>query len=188
MADRADFETSFSLLIGHEGGYTNIASDRGNWTSGVIGVGRLLGTKFGIAAHAYPHLDIPNLTLADAHDIYTVDYWNKAGCHDMPPRLAFVTFDCAVNNGVGRAVRFLQTITGGVNVDGVYGPRTKAALERHLRGDPTGTATANELHGRRIFFMAGISTWRTFGLGWSRRLAKVPMEAASNWPIKDVVA
>jgi hypothetical protein len=39
--------------IAHEGGYSNDPDDPGNWTGGKVGVGRLLGTKFGIAAKGY---------------------------------------------------------------------------------------------------------------------------------------
>ena len=44
------FILSFDRVIGHEGLFQNDRDDRGNWTSGKIGVGELKGTKFGIAA------------------------------------------------------------------------------------------------------------------------------------------
>ena len=55
------FDKAFDRLIGHEGEFTNDPKDRGNWTTGVIGRGQLKGTKFGISAMTYPHLDIINL-------------------------------------------------------------------------------------------------------------------------------
>lgn len=183
MPTSDDFERAFQLVVGHEGGFSTDPRDRGNWTTGRIGEGRLVGTKFGIAAHVYPTLDIPNLTLADAHAIYLRDYWRPVGAEGMPPRLGFVLFDSAVNNGVGRAVMFLQAAIGGLVVDGALGPRTRAALEQALGRDPGGTALASEIHARRIHFHAGLSTWHTFGMGWSRRLAAVPFEAADSWPI-----
>ena len=176
------FLRSFELLIGHEGGYSNERNDRGNWTSGQVGVGELKGTKYGIAAHAYPTLDVPNLTLAEAQAIYERDYWAKAGCPDLPPRLAFAVFDAAVNNGVRRAVRWLQAAVG-ASQDGAYGPATKAATAIAVARDPLDLDLAGEVHASRIHFMAGLNTWKDFGRGWSRRLAKVALQAGHHWPI-----
>lgn len=180
MAARSDFEIAFRLLIGHEGVFSNDPRDRGNWTSGVIGQGDLKGTKYGIAAHVYPTLDIKNLTLGDAHNIYFRDYWSRAGCPDAPPRLAFVLFDAAVNNGVGAAVRWLQQAVG-AGVDGAWGPLSRAALTRALQRHGE-THLIVEVHAHRLRMMAGLSTWGTFRGGWSRRLVKVPFEAAEYWP------
>ena len=180
LAGRVDFELAFELVIGAEGAYSNDPRDPGNWTL-PNSKGELKGTKWGISALAYPDLDIVNLTLADAYFIYMADYWEPAGCHLLPPRPAYILFDCAVNNGVGRAVRFLQTALS-VAADGIFGPQTVAAVERRLEADPNGNSLAREVHARRIHFMAGLATWSTFGLGWSRRLADVAYNAPLTWP------
>lgn len=155
------FEASFAILIGHEGGYVNNPADPGG------------ETKFGISKRAYQNVDIANLTEADAKAIYFRDYWSAAYCDLCPPALALIVFDCAVNNGVGRAIRCLQEGVG-VTADGVVGDQTKAALAKIT--DPS-TAIA-QAHGARILYMAGLSTWPTFGKGWSRRLAQLPYQAA----------
>ena len=179
MATRSDFELSFKLLIGHEGGFTDNRADRGNWTSGQIGVGELRGTKFGISAMSYPNLDIRNLTLQQAHDIYFRDFWTRSGGPDLPARTAFVVFDAAVNNGVSRAVRWLQEVVGSP-ADGIWGPNTRAASLRATERDETHVVV--EFHSSRMRFMIGLNTWPTFGGGWSRRLVRVPLEAANYWP------
>lgn len=46
------------ITLKYERGYSNDPNDRGNWTGHNVGVGILKGTKYGIAAHAYPRLDI----------------------------------------------------------------------------------------------------------------------------------
>ena len=57
------FLAAFNVTFAAEGETLDrTPSDRGNWTSGVIGVGTLVGSKFGISAATYPTLDIPNLT------------------------------------------------------------------------------------------------------------------------------
>ena len=155
------FVASFDEIIGVEGGYTNNPADPGG------------ETKWGISKRAYPSLDIPNLTQADAQAIYYPDYWVKASCELCPAALAFLVFDAAVNNGVGAAIKFLQE---GVNTtpDGIIGPATRAAIA--ALGDPS-DAIAN-MHGARILYMASLPTWSTFGKGWARRLARMPYRAA----------
>src|SRR5215472_10292700 len=165
MTTHEDFLRAFELLIGHEGGFTQDPRDPGNWTGGKTGQGQLKGTKYGISAASYPALDIKNLRLEEAQAIYERDYWQAAGCPDLPPRLAFAVFDSAVNNGLGRAVRFLQMAVG-VGSDGAYGPATKAAVKRAVAKDPDDLDLAQEVHAQRIYFMARDPNWNTFGLGW----------------------
>jgi lysozyme family protein len=166
------FDQAFAIVVGHEAGFTDNRADSGNWTGGTVGKGELKGTKYGISAASYPQLDIRNLTLDAAKAIYRRDYWDAMSCDEWAPGLALIVFDAAVNNGVGLATRLLQTAVG-VPVDGIIGPVTRGAV---LAADAAATAT--ELHAQRIFFMAGLTAWRTFGLGWSRRLARLPAQAA----------
>ena len=167
------FTQSFEIVVGHEGGYTDNPQDRGNWTSGTIGQGELRGTKYGISAAAYPDVDIKSLTLDDSRTLYKRDYWDKIEGDSLDPGLALVVFDAAVNNGVGRAVRWLQEAVG-VTADGVIGEATRAAIRA---ADATEALVG--VHAARIHFMASLPTWATFGKGWSRRLAHLPHSAAS---------
>jgi Putative secretion activating protein len=123
-----NFDQAFAMVVGNEGGFTNNEADRGNWTSGIVGKGELKGTKFGISAAAYPRLDIANLTLEKAKEIYLLDYWNGCGCDLVPDAVNFVLFDMAVNSGVDAAVKSLQEVLR-VQVDGIFGDQTKAALK-----------------------------------------------------------
>jgi len=167
------FERAFTFVIDNEGGYTANSADPGNWTGGKCGAGECRGTNWGISAAAYPQLDIRALTEAKAGEIYRRDYWDRAGCRQLLPPLALLVFDAAVNNGVGRAVRWLQAVLG-VPQDGVIGPAMLAALEKRGRQD---TALCAEFQARRLVFMTGLPTWRTFGAGWARRLSTLPFQA-----------
>lgn len=181
MATLLDFNTAFLLTVGHEGGYSNNPNDPGNWTGGDVGVGELKGTNYGISAASYPDADIENLTLMDAKIIYETDYWAPSGCPEMQPRLAMVMFDASVNNGVGRAVGWLQGAIG-ATPDGIFGDQTSRALMEATAEDPNDFDLAAEVHAQRIFFMAQLTTWDDFGLGWSRRLARVPLQTSLYWP------
>jgi lysozyme family protein len=118
------FDQAFALVVG----FSTDQNDPGNWTSGKVGIGEFKGTKYGISAASYPHLDIPNLTPDEAKAIYGSDYWAAACCDQMPWPLALFVFDCAVNQGVGAAKMTLQQSLG-VKVDGVIGPVTVAAAQ-----------------------------------------------------------
>jgi lysozyme family protein len=165
------FEQAFARIIGNEGGFTNNQADPGNWTGGKPGEGECKGTKFGVSAKAYPDLDIANLTLEDARAIFKRDYWDKISGDRLPPPLALLTADAAYNNGPGRARQWLQ-MAAGTKPDGVIGPVTLAALAAG-----NGVDLCVEFMAQRTAFMASLPTWKTFGLGWSRRLARLPFQA-----------
>lgn len=62
-------------------------------------------TKYGISKKSYPDVDIKLLALDGAIDIYMRDYWPIAAGLEWP--LNVCVFDCAVNQGVKRAAKFL---------------------------------------------------------------------------------
>lgn len=160
-----NYDQAFEILIGHEGEFTDDKNDRGNWTSGKIGVGELKGTKYGISAMAYPDLNIRNLTLDEAKAIYARDYWGKLALERVPPQVRFDIFDTAVNSGISTAAKLLQRAVG-VNDDGVIGAKTLAAVAR-ISGD----ALDKKFNGQRLLFLAEIKTWPHYGRGWVRRVA-----------------
>lgn len=147
------FDQCFDKLIAHEGGYVNHASDPGG------------ETNFGISKRSYPQVDIKNLTRDAAKQIYKRDYWDRAQCDKLPPTLAYLLFDAAVNSGIGQAIRFLQRAVG-VADDGVLGPLTLSIIQR-LDAE----SICARFIGQRLDFMTRLSTFDHFGKGWSRRLA-----------------
>lgn len=147
------FDQCFDKLISHEGGYVNDPRDPGG------------ETQFGISKRAYPQLDIKALTLDAAKAIYKRDYWDRAQCDKLPPSVAYLLFDAAVNSGIGQAIRFLQRASG-VADDGSIGPMTLAAVQRM-----DVETLAGRFLGQRLDFMTRLTTWDTFGKGWARRVA-----------------
>ena len=51
---KGDLPAVLAETLAYEGGYSANPKDPGNWTGGKVGVGKLLGTKSGIAAASYP--------------------------------------------------------------------------------------------------------------------------------------
>ena len=148
------FDQCFDKLIASEGWYVNHAADPGG------------ETNFGISKRAYPQVDIKNLTRDAARQIYKRDYWDRAQCDKLPPTLAYLLFDCAVNSGIGQSIRFLQRALG-VADDGVLGPMSIAAIQRM-----DSESLCARFLGQRLDFMTRLSTFETFGKGWSRRVAE----------------
>lgn len=91
-----NFDKAFDFVLLWEGNYSNDANDPGG------------ETKYGISKRAYPNLEIKELTVADAKEIYKTDYWQKCGCDNLEYPIDIIVFDTAVNMGVGRAKIILE--------------------------------------------------------------------------------
>ena len=159
-----DFNQAFNRLILHEGGYSNDTKDPGNWTGGKVGVGILKGTKYGIAANTYPNLDIKNLSIIQAKEIYKRDWWDKLGADQLHPAIVFQLWDFSINAGKSRAVKELQQVAG-VPVDGVIGARLITAIKAL-----DVNAVLFKFAARRLEFYTSLSTWPTYGKGWTNRV------------------
>lgn len=160
------FESAFKVVIGEEGDFSNNPADPGNWTSGVCGQGVCRGTRYGIAAADHPNLDIVNLTLGMARDIYKEKYWSTIRGNDLPSPLALLVFDAAVNCGATRSIRWLQ-VAAQCAADGILGDQTIAAASGK------GVNICAEFQAQRLTWMASLPTWRVFGLGWARRICSL---------------
>ena len=160
-----NFDQAFDRLIGHEGGFSDDPKDPGNWTGGRVNMGELKGTKYGIAANTYGDLDIKNLTLDAAKAIYHRDWWLKAGADQLDAAIVFQLWDFAVNAGMGTAVRALQRAVR-VAEDGSIGPVTLRAVRAMNTPD-----VLMRLAAQRLRFYTSLSTWLTYGKGWTNRVA-----------------
>lgn len=106
------FDQFFEWLMKWEGEvYENDPDDAGG------------ATKFGIDQRSHPEVNIRNLTRDQAKAIYRAEYWNGVRAEQLPWPLNWIVTDIAVNNGPGRAVKWLQEALG-VKIDGKIGPQT----------------------------------------------------------------
>lgn len=90
------FDAAFQIVVGIEAGYVNDPDDPGG------------ETKYGISKRSYPNVDIPQLTLEEAKQIYKRDFWDHINLDSQPWELALIAFDCEVNQGEG----FEHTLRG----------------------------------------------------------------------------
>jgi lysozyme family protein len=168
------FDTCFDRLIKAEGEFTDDERDSGNWTGGRVGVGTLLGTKYGIAANTYPDLDIRNLTLDQAKAIYYRDWWLKAGADFLPQDMVFQLWQFAINAGMPNAIRVLQRALG-VAADGVVGPVTISAVQKIDKKDLPLRFIAYALK-----HYTSLTKFSTYGRGWTNRSADALLYAAED--------
>lgn len=163
-----NFDRALSHVLKYEGGYSDHPEDPGGATNFGITIGVLREYR----GTSVTKQDVRSLSLAEAAKIYRARYWNAASCDHLPAGIDVAVFDCAVNQGVGRAARFLQAAAR-VGTDGVIGPQTLKAVN-NARPD----ALLCEFMALRMRSYGMLrSLFRTFGLGWSRRLMATYAEA-----------
>lgn len=97
------FPTCLAFVLKWEGGYCDDKDDPGG------------ETKYGICKRSFPSLDIKNLTVEQAGEIYREHYWKRAGCDALPAGLDLAAFDVAVNTGVGNVKPWLEETKGDLN-------------------------------------------------------------------------
>jgi len=158
------FETVVHMVLEHEGGYVNHPSDPGG------------ETKYGISKRAYPDVDIAELTEDDAADIYKRDYWDRIKGDDLPAGVACVVMDYAVNSGISRASKALQSVCGIANGDGIIGPASLNAVWVTVK-NTSEEDVINAVTTQRQEFIRALKIYETFGKGWERRIDETRAKA-----------
>jgi uncharacterized protein (TIGR02594 family) len=166
-AQASIFETALTHVLEMEGGFSNDPMDPGGPTNKGITLGVFAAwRKITISAANRANLirDLKAIDRATVREIYRRRYWDTAHCAELPPALALMHFDAAVNHGAGTAIRILQEAAG-ASVDGEIGPETRAAIAATpLAGTLDAYAAIRERRYRALSHF-----WR-FGRGWLRRV------------------
>ena len=155
-----NFNEIIEQVLEHEGGYVNDPKDLGG------------ETKYGITKRFYPDIDIKNLTIEQAKEIYKKDYWDRNKVESLPQNLWHIYFDMCVNMGKRTAVKVLQraAVNKGrdIEVDGGLGPMTIGALKG---------VELDRVRAFRVKYYVDLITARPeqekFYLGWFRRATEV---------------
>lgn len=165
----SSYDRALKLVLAHEGGYVDHPSDPG----GATNLGVTIGTLSAWLGRAATKAEVRALTAAKVAPIYRTRYWDVVCGDDLPAGLDYAVFDFAVNSGPARAAIALQRLVG-VADDGRIGPITlKAVATRDAK------ALSGQLCDSRLVFLRGLSTWPTFGKGWSNRISGVRSVALS---------
>lgn len=167
---RQNFDACLRILLKHEGGYVNHPSDPGGMTN--LGVTKAVYEAW--VGHPVDEKTMRGLTPAMVAPLYRKKYWDAVRGDELENGLDLAMFDYAVNSGVGRAVKTLQSCVG-VPADGGFGPKTMAAVAQ-FKGD-TAKTLIEEVCDKRLDFLKSLKTWPVFGRGWERRVIEVKAEA-----------
>jgi lysozyme family protein len=169
-------------ILRREGGYVDHPADRGGPTKYGI-TQRTLSVYIGRAALAS---EVQALSEAVAREIYERNYYIAPRIDRLPETIQPFIFDCAVNHGPRRAVKFVQSVcnqagyTPLLSVDGAMGPKTKKAAE-WAEGDMGPYFLPALLEERRNFYrliVAQRPSQEVFLAGWMNRVDEFEMEVA----------
>lgn len=164
---RANFDKALSAVLVHEGGYVNHPKDPGGATN--KGVTQAVYDDWRQVIRL-PKQSVKDLTDAEVMAIYKKNYWDRVKGDELPIGVDYAAFDFAVNAGVYRAARYLQEAVG-VAPDGQIGPVTIAAVKA------CGPKLIDTLCDARMAFLKRLTTFDTFGKGWTRRVEDVRAKA-----------
>ena len=163
----SNFNRSLLLLLKHEGGFSNHSQDPGGMTN--LGVTARVWESW--VGHPVDEKQMRALTPDDVAPLYKRKYWDACRADEFVSGLDYAVFDCAVNSGVGRAVKLLQGCVG-VPVDGGIGPTTMAAVNQAVP-----TNLIEDFSNARLQFLKSLKTWPIFGKGWENRVNEVKASA-----------
>ena len=151
-------------ILATEGGYVDHEDDPG----GATNMGITINTLSNWRGRKVTKEELKNISYQEVMDIYKTNYWDTIQASKMPVGISYAVFDYAVNSGAARAVKDLQRTLGfsGRSVDGIVGVQTLNALKAI-----TNVSSFIKLYcQRRWEFLQSLRTFKTFGLGWKRRI------------------
>ncbi len=154
------------MIQRYEGGYGWDRADPGGPTN--FGI-----TCYDLAAHRGQRMQskaawapiVEAMSLQEAEDIYATKYATACRFNDLNSGPDCVVFDFGVNSGPSRAVKYAQMVVGTAR-DGVLGPVTLAAIN-----GMDSNKFIDDLCDMRLGFLHHLGTWKTFGRGWTARVA-----------------
>jgi len=139
------------ITLQYEGGWSNHPKDPGG------------ATMNGVIQRTYdayrkrkklPLRSVKFIEPDEKLEIYREGYWNTTACEGREHGEDLCVFDAAVNSGPGRALKWSSAVSA-----------------KHCAG------WIKEYCAKRMGFLRGLGTFKTFGKGWSRRVAGI--EAAA---------
>ena len=177
---KTNFDRCLTETLKHEGGWADDPHDPGGATMRGITIGTFRAWK----GRAVTKAELRAISAADLRAIYRQKYWDAVRGDDLPAGLDLVAFDAAVNSGVSRGAKWLQTALG-VAADGNIGPATLAAARKAHPEAVIDRATS-----ARLAWLRTLPTWGRFGKGWARRVESVRevatgMAKARSIPVTD---
>lgn len=162
-------EQKQNWLFASEGGYVDHPRDPGGATNHGVTHKTLAGFR---GVPSVSKNEVKALTKAEAAKIMKLNYWDKISGDQLPEGLDYAAWDYAVNSGVSRAVKDLQRVVKEFykgSVDGISGSQTLTAIKEYIEVYGL-IQLITEYCEKRYNFVKSLSTFATFGKGWTRRI------------------
>ena len=162
---KENFSASLGFVLASEGGFTSDDRDPGNAGGKCTNLGVTQKAGEDYVGHPVSRAVMQFLTPAAVAPFYHAKYWDAAHCDFMSSGLDYMLFDFAVNAGVGRAVKTLQSAAG-ADPDGSIGLQTLTAIA--ISPD-----ILLDFSVAKQSFYKSLPTFATFGKGWLKRVDDV---------------
>ena len=164
---KENYDHCLEMILHHEGGYVNHPKDPGGETN--LGVTKRVYEEHG------GEKDMKDLTVEDVAPIYKKSYWDRVKGDELPSGLDLCVFDFGVNAGTGRAAKYLQNLVG-ATADGAIGPGTLGKVNEYVEENGL-EETIEQYQANRQGYYEQLSTFETFGRGWTRRVVETTSSA-----------
>ena len=126
---QSNWGNAFKMMLASEGGYVNHPSDPGGMTN--LGVTKRVWEEW--VGRESNEKEMRSLTPEMVEPLYKRKFWDACKCDDLPSGIDYLVFDFAVNAGVGRSAKILQTAVG-ATPDGGIGAKTVEKLNQITDG------------------------------------------------------
>lgn len=180
MKQAPTFALALKAVLIHEGGYVNHPRDPGGPT--MKGVTQRVYDGYR-KRRSRPVQSVQFIEPAEVEAIYRQLYADAIRFDELPPGVAYVVFDGAVNSGPAQAVKWLQRALGCARIDGQIGEETLGRIASWPGKNYDRLISA--VLDRRLAFLQALKTWPTFGKGWTSRVAGV-RKLGQAWAQGDV--
>lgn len=108
--------------------FTNLPNDYGGSTR--YGITQNIYNTYRVN-HKLPTQSVELISMDEVEDVYTIYFWNQAGCDRIltvgKEKLAFLHFNVAVQRNPVLATRMLQPLLGLPTITGYFGPLSQEA-------------------------------------------------------------
>ncbi|MEO4040237.1 glycosyl hydrolase 108 family protein [Hoeflea sp. CAU 1731] len=149
------FDTCHAITAQWEGGWSNHAADPGGKT--MYGVTEATYQAW-LKKRKLAVKPVRQISYSEALRLYRDEYWHPTAVkYNLVPGVDLAVYDAAVNSGVSRGIKWL-----------------KASI-----GSSDHTVTARAICRKRLSFMQSLKIWKTFGKGWSNRVADIEVKAVT---------
>ena len=162
-----NWQKSLNLVLQSEGGYSDDPKDPGGRTN--LGVTQSVWESW--VGRASNEKEMRNLSIEDVTPLYKRKYWDACDCDLLPDGLDYLVFDFAVNAGVGRSVKTLQSCVD-ATMDGQIGKNTLGAVSTF----PV-EVLIFKFSDEKVRFYKSLPTFSEFGKGWLERVNYVKVDA-----------